>query len=228
MSNHQTPPAVAEPVSPDQLAKWMEVTQARIRKGNLDLPIFQYILGHPDLVPQLDTMFGGMAAEYRQNIPLINRPPFMTIQIGTFRKVKQLRQALTDKEFRVSDYASDLMERMTLVAEPMTIDLYRATNAELGLTKGGTVAQSFEAITKVGGIKLPPEVGPYLRLNSPDQPMGEWELVYMDPIADRNGYPSVFHVGHDRDGLWLNGSIARPEDFYSAGIVWVFGRKRPA
>lgn len=225
MPHHQTPPVV--PVSPDQIGKWVEITQARIRKGNLDLPTFQYILGHPDLVPQLDKMFGGMAAEYRQRIPLLERPPFATIQIGTFKKVKQICQALADKKFRVSGYASDLMDRMALVTEPMTIDLYRATNAELGLTQGGTVAQSFEAIAKIGGEKLPAEVGPYWRLNNPDQPMGQWELMYMDPVTDRDGYPGVFNVVHDEDGLWLYGYYARPESSCSAEYVWVFGRKRP-
>jgi len=168
-----------------------------------------------------------MAAEYRQSIPLINRPPFATIQIGTFRKVRQLRQALTDKKFRVSDYAGDLMDRMTLVPKPTTLDLYRATNAELGLTQGGTVAQSFEAIAKIGGEKLPAEVGPYYRLNNPDQPLGQWELMYMDPITDRDGYPRVFYVEHDKDGLWLYGYYAYPEHFDNAEYVWVFGRKRP-
>lgn len=226
MPSHQTPHVV--PVSEDQLEKWLQFTRDRIRKGNLDLPTFQYILGHPDLAGRVDRIFGEMAAEYRQSIPLIKRPPFATIQIGTFRKVRQLRQKLTDGGYRVSDYAGDLMDRMTLVTEPMTIDLYRATNAELGLTQGGTVAQSFEAIAKIGGEKLPAEVGPYYRLNNPDQKLGERELMYMDPITGRYGCPRVFSVDHDRDGVWLGGCRAHPEGFCRAERVWVFGRKRPS
>lgn len=219
---NQTPLVVSE----DQLAKWMQVTQDRIRKGNLDLPTFQYILGHPDLVPQLDKMFCGMATEYRLSKPLTERPPFATIQIGTFKKVKDLRQAFTDSNFRISDWARDLMDRITLVSEPTTLDLYRATNAELGLTQGGTVAQTFEAIAKFGGVKLPAEAGPQYRLQNTNQKLGEWELMYMDPITSRSGYPSVFYVAHGGDGLWLVGSRARPDDFYPADGVWVFGRKR--
>jgi len=183
--------------------------------------------GHPDVVGRVHRLFDELAAEHELMLPLLERPPFATIQIGKFRKVKELKRALTDGGNRISDYASDLMDRMPLVAEPETWDLHRATNAELGLTKGGTIAQSFEAIAKVGGIKLPPEVGPYLRLNNPDQPMGEWELVYMDPIAGRLGCPGVFHVEHVKDGLWLGGCNAYPERFYGAEFVWVFGRERP-
>jgi hypothetical protein len=42
--------------------------------------------------------------------------------------------------------------------------------------------------------------------------------------TDRNGYPNVFNVEHDKDGLWLNGNNANPENFYNAENVWVFGR----
>lgn len=226
----QTPPAV--PVSEDQLAKWLQVTQDRIRKGKLDSPTFQYILGHSNLAGQLDEMFDSMATEYRLNKLLIERPPFMSIQIGTFENVKAMRQALKDAKCNVSDYASDLMDdlmdRMTLVAEPTTLDLYKATNAELGLTQGGTIAQSFEAIAKFGGVKLPAEAGPQYRLQNSDQKLGEWELMCMDPIAGRYGYPCVFCVAHDGGGLWLDGRFARPGYFYFADFVWVFGRKRPA
>ena len=163
----------------------------------------------------------------RQSIPLINRPPFATITIGTYRKVKELKRALTNAGNRISDYASDLMDRMPLVSAPETWDLYGVSNAELGLTQGGTVAQSFKALAKVGDVKLPAEAGPYLRLAMSDQPLGQWELMYMDPIADRGGCPGVFNVGRGRGGLWLDGGDADPEHFCHAEDVWVFGRKRP-
>ena len=42
--------------------------------------------------------------------------------------------------------------------------------------------------------------------------------------TDRNGYPNVFNVEHNEDGLWLNGNNANPDNFYNADNVWVFGR----
>lgn len=221
---NQTPPVV--PVSEDQYAKWLQVTQDRVRKGNIDLPTFQYILGHQELVPQLEKMFTDMATEYRLSKPLIERPPFATIQIGTFKNLNDLRSALKNAKCNVSDYADDLLGRITLATEPMTLDLYRASNAELGLTKGGTVAQTFEAIDKIGGEKLPAETGPQYRLQNLDQKLGEWELIYMDPIFGRYGYPCVFYVAHYEDGLWLRGNYARPDGFFDADSLWVFGRKR--
>jgi hypothetical protein len=180
--------------------------------------------GHPDVKARVHGLFDELAVEHEMMLPLIERPP-STIQIGTFSEVKQLRQALVDGRFRISDYADDLLGQITLVSEPDTLELYRATNAELGLTQGGTVAQSFEAITKIGGEKLPAEAGPQYRLQNSDQPMGQWELIYMDPMPGRDGYLGVFSVGHGRDGRWLHGDCAYPEYFYGADSVWVFGRK---
>ena len=83
-------------------------------------------------------------------------------------------------------------------------------------------------IGKKKAEKLPAEAGPQYRLQNPDQKLGEWELMYMDPITVRDGFPDVFDVGHRSDGLWLRGYDAGPDSFYDAGDVWVFGRKRSA
>lgn len=150
---------------------------------------------------------------------------FARIQIGTYKTFRELRHALADGGYRVSDYAIGLMNRMTLVLEPKTLDLYWATNAELGLTHGGTVEQSFEAIAKIGGEKLPAEAGPQYCLQSPDQPMGRMELMCMDPIPAPRDYPSVFGVERDEGGRRLCGCYAYPRYFNCAEDVWVFGRK---
>ncbi|KKQ74085.1 MAG: hypothetical protein US94_C0014G0003 [Berkelbacteria bacterium GW2011_GWB1_38_5] len=220
---NQTPPAVSD----DQYGKVEQVLRDIVRKGKINSPEFQYVLGHPSFAKELDTVVNDKVTEYRLSKPLLERPPFMTIQIGTFKNVKAMRQALKDKKINISAWASDLMDRMTLTAKPATLKLYRATNAELGLPKGSTVAQSFEAIARFGGEKLPAEAGPQYRLQNLDQKLGEWELMYMDPIIGRGGYPRVFGVGHYGGGLWLNGHTASPDYFYDAGSVWVFGRKRP-
>jgi hypothetical protein len=184
-------------------------------------------MSHPEFKRRHHTLLDELTREYVQMLPLLERPPFATIQVGNFKNVKALRQALSDNNRKVSDWGNDILGRITLVSEPTTIDLYKATNAELGLTQGGTVAQTFEAIAKIGGEKLPAESGPQYRLQNSDQKLGEWELMYMDPITDRYGDPSVFRVERDEGGLWLCGGAADPDDIYYAEDVWVFGRKRP-
>ncbi len=184
----------------------------------------ELVKGDPDFISELYRHFDARAKKRAQDLSIITRSPFATIKIGMFKNVRAMRRALSDNKCRVSDYASELMDLMILAKEPMTLDLYRASNAELGLTQGGSVAQSFEAITKIGGVKLPAEAGPQYHLQNTNQKLDEWKLMYMDPITDNSGYLSVFSVGHDR-GMWLHGDNARPDGFYSAVHVWVFGRK---
>ena len=194
------------------------------RRNTADL---QDAMSHPDFKPRHHQLLDELAAEYRQTLPLIERPAFATIQIGTFKEIADLRQALTAGGFRIGDWASDLMGRpeFTLVAEPTEVKLYAATVAELGYPNGCTVAEIIAAIEKIGGVKLPAEAGPQYRLQCLDQLLGEWRLMYQEPITDSDGGLEVFHVVRDESGRWLHSGYAGPEDFYDGDGVWVFGRK---
>ncbi|KKQ18683.1 MAG: hypothetical protein US31_C0002G0028 [Berkelbacteria bacterium GW2011_GWA1_36_9] len=44
----------------------------------------------------------------------------------------------------------------------------------------------------------------------------------MKQIAGRNGYPSVFSLTRDGDGLWLDGSWAGPAHEWDAGYMLMF------
>ena len=62
------------------------------------------------------------------------------------------------------------------------------------------------------GLDLcPAEVGPHLRLNYKDQPLGEWFSIAMKQIADPDGYPNVFYLERYEDGVWLDYNWAKPE-----------------
>jgi hypothetical protein len=157
-------------------------------------------------------------------LPLIERPPFATIQIGTFENVRDLRQALVDRNYRISDDADDLLSRITVASQPVTLDLYRATGSELGLPPRKTlVDETFEAIRKIGGDKLPAEAGPQYRLQKPDERPGGCELMCMDPVPGRSGDPLIFGLECYESGLWLRGCRG-PEEVCDAVRVWVFGR----
>ncbi len=193
------------------------------RRNTADL---QDAMSHPDFKPRHHKLLDELAAEYRQSKPLIERPPFASIQVGTFKSVEDLRQALLSGGFRIGEWASDLMARpqFTLVAEPAELKLYRVTNAELGYPKGCRVAEMFAAIERIGGVKLPPEAGAQYLPHS-DLPLGEWRLMYQEPIPDSDGCPRVFDVAHDGYGRWLRSYYADPGRFCYGHRVWVFGRK---
>jgi hypothetical protein len=219
----QTPPEVTD----GQYGKLEDVARDLVRKYRINGTEFQYLLGHSSFASRFGEILNDLANEHRLTQPLIERPSFATIEVGTYKTTDDIRQALAAGNFRIGDWASDLMNRpeFTLLTEPAKLDLYMASNAELGYPNGCTVAQSFEALEKIGAVKLPPEAGAQYRLKYADQPLNEWRLMYMDPITGSDGGLGVFSVERDGGGLWLDGRYAGPGRFYGGDYVWVFARK---
>ena len=152
-----------------------------------------------------------------------------TIKLGTgFKKADDFRRALRDGEFRLSDWASDILGKpaFTVASEETEVDLVKVTVAELGFKKGARRDQIYERAKELGLEFCPPEVGPQLRLQYQDQPNGEWILVAMEPIIGSGGYPSVFCVGRGDSELWLSSRWGDPDGFWGPDGLWVFCRPR--
>ena len=198
-----------------------------MRKYKINGTEFQYAIGHQGFVSRFGAILGDLANEHRLTQPLVERPSFATIEVGIYKTVVDICYALTDGGFRIGDWASDLMSRpeFTLFAEPAKLDLYMASNAELGYPVGCTVKESFAALEKIGAVMLPPEAGTQYCLQYSNQPLRKSRLMYMDPITDSNGNFKVFFVEHDGDGLWLGSGCAGPSYFCIGGEVWVFAHK---
>jgi hypothetical protein len=224
----QTPP------SDGMYAKLDQIHREIFRKREIDGRTLQHIMDCPDFTERVERVYVDMAADFRRSPPLIERPPVATIRVGTYQDVEAWCQSILGAGCRIGDWANDLTDqrgavgevgKFYLVSEMAEIPLYAASNADLGYPKGCTVAESFAALEGIGAKKLPPDGMLYLRLAYLNQPLGEWLLGYMDPIADSSGDPEVFYVGRNEDGLWLYSSFAHPENTYSGGAVWVFARE---
>lgn len=73
------------------------------------------------------------------------------------------------------------------------------------------------------GLELcPPDVGPALRLEYSDQPVGERLHIAMTPIRSSDGEPRIFVVLHGASGLELDAERARPADEWAASDLFVF------
>lgn len=176
---------------------------------------------HPDRLPDVND---GLQALI-DGRSLAKWSLWKTIQLGTHESVAALRQALIDADYKIGDWASDILNRITIASKPAKIELVCLTVAELGFPNRATRKQIYEKALSLGFELCPAEVGPQLRLQYTDQPLNEWLLVAMEPISDSDGSLRVFYVGHDEGGLWLLGGRADPGGFCGAGRVWVFGRK---
>ena len=73
------------------------------------------------------------------------------------------------------------------------------------------------------GLELcPPDLGPNLRLEYEDQPLGERLYIAMKPINSSDGEPRIFAVANNADGLSLDAARARPDDAWAADDKFVF------
>jgi len=152
-----------------------------------------------------------------------------TIKLGTgLKTAEEFRRVLRDGEFRLSDWASDILGKPAFKAadEETEVDLVKATVAELGFKKGARYDQIYERAKEPGLELCPPEVGPQLRLQYQDQPNGEWIVVAMEPIIDSDGCPRVFNVERIGSELWLSSYWGRPDGFWDPDCQWVFCRPR--
>ena len=151
------------------------------------------------------------------------------VKLGTgLKTAEEFRRVLRDGEFRLSDWASDILGKPALKAadEETEVDLVKATVAELGFKKGARYDQIYERAKEPGLELCPPEVGPQLRLQYQDQPNGEWIVVAMEPIIDSDGCPRVFNVERIGSELWLSSYWGRPDGFWDPDCRWVFCRPR--
>jgi len=149
-----------------------------------------------------------------------------TIKLGTHKTAGTLKKALTDKGCRISDWAADILKRMTVSPTEVELDLFYVSVAELGFKDGAKRSDIYERALKFGLELCPNEVGPQLRLQYDDQPRDEWLLIAMEPIRGSCGLLDVFGVGRDGGGLWLNDNTGNPGIFWLASNRWVFVRRK--
>jgi hypothetical protein len=102
-------------------------------------------------------------------------------------------------------------KKLTTLTKKENIHLVRLRVRDLGFTGRPTTTKLFRRAKEYGLELCPAETGPVSRLSHPDQPMNDELSVGMDPITDSDGNPSVFHVMHGDNGLWLYGNSASPD-----------------
>ena len=137
-----------------------------------------------------------------------------TIELGTgLKTAEDFEKALKEAGRETNSGAQKLLEVVEKeIGENSSykkeeVDLVEATPAELGLPKGGTLEQIYEAAKK-NGLEKCSEAGPQSAIQYEDQPKGEYRLIGVDNHR-------AFIVRHGSDGKrWLVGN-----DF-SAGDVW--------
>ncbi len=145
-----------------------------------------------------------------------------TVTLGRYKTPEAYRKALEDNGYYVSDYASQILSKISIAESEIKFDLVIKTATEFGF-KDSVRRDRIYIKAQESGLQLcPAEMGPALRLAYPDQPCEERLRIAMEPIADSGDYLNVFGVDNDHNVRSLFGYYGSHVNFWPPGLRWVF------
>jgi hypothetical protein len=154
-------------------------------------------------------------------------PIWKRITIGTYNGVNHIRIALDDARMRIGDSADEILGRpaFPFSKTETQLDLVVLTATDLGFQEGYTsLAEIYRRAIELGLNLCPAEVGPQLRFQYVDQPLGEFLHIAMHPIATYHGDLVDLTVANSGTGLLLLGGDGSPDLKLHSTVKFVFVR----
>jgi hypothetical protein len=147
-----------------------------------------------------------------------------TTTLGSHKGVDSYRNALDAAKMKIGDAADEILGRPAFhfIREKTEVELTLVSVAELGVESEARLSEVYRRATQLGLALCPPEVGPQLRLDYRDQPVGESLLIAMEPVKTYYGEPTILSLMNFGSGLALVGSDGRPESTVSGYLRFVF------
>ena len=158
-------------------------------------------------------------------------PVWKTITVGTFADTFALRNALDAAGCSIGDLAGEILARpaFTLSVTKTNVELFAVSAAELGFeTDTASLADIYGRAQQLGFGLAAAEVGPQLRLQYFDQPIGEFLIIGMEPIKTWNGEPVILTVANGGAGLILIGQDGSADAQISVASRFLFVRSKKA
>jgi len=138
---------------------------------------------------------------------------------------KENKQITNDNDrFRIGDWAKQILPKVKTSKQSQETEIIRLSVADLGFTKAARYDELCKKAKELGLELCPAEVGPALRLELKDQPMGDYFRVAMEPLAYSGGVLELFNVDRNEDGRWLNTSNGYPDIQWFPENSFVFVR----
>ena len=173
----------------------------------------------------------------------LETPIWKTITVGGSKGVNAIRAAIETApcSIWISEEADEILGRpaFPFIKAPVELDLVVLSVSELGFGNpassddaelGASVQVSLHDIyvraVSLGFELCPAEVGPALRLDYLDQPLGEFLHIAMKPVARYTGELVNFVVGGGGLGLLLVGGNGDPDVIQPGVVSFVFVRPR--
>lgn len=150
-----------------------------------------------------------------------------TIIIGTFADSLKLRDELDRRGCSVGGQAAAILARstFTISSHKTNVELVNLSPAQLGFASDTVTLGSVYARARQLGFELAAaEVGPQLRIQYFDQPLGEFLIIGMEPINTWSGEPVILNVANGGAGLILIGQDGRAEADIPVTSRFIFAR----
>jgi hypothetical protein len=127
----------------------------------------------------------------------------LSVTLGVYDSPEAIEKALVAQHVRVNESVHAMFDEMDIASDQVTVPIAVVSVAELGFTKGATRSEVYRAAHERGLQLCPAEVGPLLRLQYAEQPVGEWLQIAMEPMKMLDGAQLIFRLGHTRAGSFL-------------------------
>jgi hypothetical protein len=148
-----------------------------------------------------------------------------TITLGSYKGVDAYRDALDIAKIKIGDSADEILGRPVFpYARTKTgVELAVLSAADLGVESDqASLAEVYQRARQAGLELCPAEVGPQLRLDYRNQPLGEALDIAMEPVATYGGEPTILTLANWGTGLLLIGRDGRPESMVFRKSRFVF------
>lgn len=160
-----------------------------------------------------------------------NVPVWKTITLGSFANAFAFHGALNATGCGIGGLAAEILARPGFVVSSTKkeVELVTVSAIELGFSTDTVTLAAIYARAKDLGFGLAAaEIGPQLRLQYFDQPIGEFLIIGMEPITTWNGEQGILNVANGGAGLILIGQDGRVDAEISATSRFVFVRSDEA
>jgi hypothetical protein len=147
------------------------------------------------------------------------------ITLGTRKGVDAYRDALEAASIRVGDDADEILGRPAFPYSKVKEELELAvlSVADLGVeATAASLSNVYKRARQIGLEPCPPEVGPQLRLDYHDQPLGDALHIAMLPVATYDGRLTILALANFGSGLSLIGGDGRPDFMLPPMFRFVF------
>jgi hypothetical protein len=129
----------------------------------------------------------------------------------------------------VGGQAAEILSRpaFTVSSQKTVVELVGVSPAQLGFASDTvTLANIYARAQQLGFRFVAAEVGPQLRIQYLDQPVGEFLIIGMEPIKTWSGEPILLNVANGGAGLILIGQDGRAEAEIAVESRFAFARAR--